>query len=130
MGLGEYGVLASFLLPPLAGGYLLRRAGCGWGRVVFGGLICFAIAWVPLFFLFAFCRRHGWDFDAVTLALPLIEVVVFVYLLWTFRDGQPTPDRATVERERRKTNRIIWRVALGIFLAGISSLVVKTFLAP
>ncbi|MBF0324222.1 MAG: hypothetical protein HQL42_04045 [Alphaproteobacteria bacterium] len=129
MGLEVYAVLASCLVPPLAGGYLLRKAGCGWGRVAFGGLMCFAIAWVPLFFLFAFCRRHGWDFDTIVLALPLLEAAVFAYLVWNYKDGPPPPpDPATVERERRNTNRTIWRVVLGMFLTGIGGVIAKAFL--
>lgn len=129
MGLGEYGVLASFLLPPLAGGYLLHRAGCGWGRVVFGASICWAVAWVPLFFLWRAAERYGWNMETAVLFLPLIEAAVFAYLVWNYKDGPPPPpDPATVERERRNTNRTIWRVVLGMFLAGIGGVIAKAFL--
>lgn len=74
-------VILSFLGPPLIGGYLLRKGGCGWGRTLFGALMCFAIAWVPLFFLFRMAERNGWDMDIVVLFLPIIELAVFAYLV-------------------------------------------------
>lgn len=52
MGLDVYAVLASFVAPPLAGAYLLRKAGCGWGRVAFGSAMFFAV------------RRQGQEGDA------------------------------------------------------------------
>jgi len=130
MGLDVYAVLASFVAPPLAGAYLLRKAGCGRGRMAFGSAMFFAVAMSVLIVLFAFCRRHGWDFDSAILALPLLEAAVFAYLIWTFKDSPPPPpDPVTVECERRNTNRTIWRAGLAALLAGVGAVIAKAFLS-
>ncbi len=45
----------------------------------------FAIAVGVLLGMFLFCRRLGWNFDAVFPFMPVIEIAVFAWLLWTNR---------------------------------------------
>lgn len=79
-------IYSAFLFPALMGGYFLRRAGCSWGRTIFGGVMFFVLAVGVLMGVFAFCRRYGWDFDAVFPFLPVIEIAVFGGLLWGSRN--------------------------------------------
>lgn len=86
MDIGFLALAASLIAPPAVGGTLLRLGGCRWGRVVFGSAMLFAVAMAVLLVLFAFCRRHGWDFDTIVLALPLIEAAAFAFLFANRRD--------------------------------------------
>lgn len=130
-GMEFYALVSSLFLPPIIGAWLLRKAGCGWGRVLFGAAMCWAVAFAVLIVLFAASRRHGWDMDSMVVFLPALEVAVFAYLIWTFKNGpQPAPDPATAERERRQTNRTIIQAALWVFLAGVGGVIAKAFLGP
>ncbi|MDO8608253.1 MAG: hypothetical protein Q7R40_17090 [Phaeospirillum sp.] len=74
--------LVSIFGPTIAGGYLLRLAGCRWRRVAFGSAMCFAIAMLVLFFLWRAAERYGWDMETAVLFLPFIEAAAFAFLIW------------------------------------------------
>lgn len=83
--------LASIFGPTIAGGYLLRLAGCHWRRVAFGSAMCFAIAMLVLFFLWRAAERYGWDMETAVLFLPFVEAGIFAFLMYAQDGPGPRP---------------------------------------